>query len=99
MSAHKAGRLVAGRGLVTQRCHWLEFAESGGSALPDTGRSPLTAARSRYEPAAESRSPRRESGFCQFRPSFRGYELNATRGKLCRQPLIPTQLSPAPVNS
>jgi hypothetical protein len=34
MSIHKAGRLMAGRGLVTQRCHQPEFVESGGSAVP-----------------------------------------------------------------
>jgi hypothetical protein len=32
------------------------------------------------------RTPRYESGFCQFCPSFRGSGLTATRGKLCRQP-------------
>jgi hypothetical protein len=59
---------------------------SGVSARPDTGRSPLTAVSSRYEPAAESRSPRCESGFCQFRPGLRRSGLTPNRGKLCRQP-------------
>jgi hypothetical protein len=34
MSDHKAGRLMAGRGLVTQRCHRPEFADGGGNDLP-----------------------------------------------------------------
>jgi hypothetical protein len=86
MSAHNAGRLIAGRGLVTQRCQGAEFAEIDGSTLPDAGRYCLKTVRSRYERAAENRLPRRESGFCQFCPSFRAYGLTATRGNLCRLP-------------
>jgi hypothetical protein len=73
-------------------------AESGGSALPDTGRSRLTAVDSRHQAATENRLPRCESGFCHFHPIFRGYGLTAARANSEDGPLTPTQLSPARVS-
>ena len=71
---------------------WPQWAESGGSALPDTARSPLSTVSSRHAPAAEGRWHRSESGFCRV------YGLTAASANSEASPLTPTQLFPACVS-
>ena len=69
--AYRRPRMAAFRRSFTG-LNWRQLADSGSSALPDTGRSPLSAVSSLCATAAEGRWRRCERGFWQFRPGYPG---------------------------